>query len=54
MGWIGGPDGQPPDNIDWCDKCSLSHYTDRKYWIWNGTKYSEEQFEKALNLKAFW
>lgn len=54
MGFACGADNLPPDNIDWCDKCDLSHHVDKKYWKWNGSIFTEEQFEKALKLKAFW
>jgi len=55
MGRILGSDwGLDPTIIHWCTDCYLDHYVDGKYWIWNGTKYNEEQFEKVLQLKAFW
>lgn len=54
MGATLSGDNMPRDDIDWCDGCKLDHYVDRKYWRWNGSIFTEEQFKKALKLKAFW
>ena len=54
MGTILGSDNEPSCIIHWCPTCQLDHFETGRYWKWNGTTYNEEQFEKALQLKAFW
>ena len=54
MGTTINADWEPSNIAHWCDKCNLSHFIDKKYWIWKGSRYTEEQFERVLELKAFW
>lgn len=54
MGITINADNEPSNIAHWCHECNATHYIDRHYWIWNGSTYTEDQFEKALKLKAFW
>lgn len=54
MGTIISSDHEPNYIIHWCRVCQLDHYETGRFWKWNGATYNEEQFAKALELKAFW